>query len=185
MVKIPVLNTAGVEATEVLALNLFSAVNATIGRPLAIGTIYDNDQTSGTPLIRVLDQIVDEAAGQASIVIALDKPEHRQRERQRGDRQRLGAGGIGLRGLATQTLTFTPGEMVKVVTVDLINDTQQRARRILRPAPVLAGRRDAAGHQRAGLHRAQRRGEPPPCRASACRTRAPTSPAPSSSSWSR
>jgi hypothetical protein len=49
VVKIPVLNTAGVEPTEVLTLNLFSAVNATIGRPYAIGTIYDNDQTSGTP----------------------------------------------------------------------------------------------------------------------------------------
>ena len=32
----------------------------------AIGSIYDNDQTSGTPLIRVQDQIIDEAAGQAT-----------------------------------------------------------------------------------------------------------------------
>ena len=32
VVKIPVLNTAGVEPTEVMALNLFSAVNGTIAR---------------------------------------------------------------------------------------------------------------------------------------------------------
>ncbi len=44
VVKIPVLDTAGVEPTEVMTLNLFSAVNATIARPFAIGTIYDNDR---------------------------------------------------------------------------------------------------------------------------------------------
>ena len=74
VVKIPVLDTAGVEPTEVMALNLFSAVNATIGRPHAIGSIYDNDQTSGTPLIRVQDQVVDEASGQVHFVVTLDKP---------------------------------------------------------------------------------------------------------------
>ena len=74
VVKIPVLNTAGVEPTEAMTLNLFSAVNATIAAPRAIGTIYDNDQTSGTPVIRVQDQVVDEASGQVRFVVTLDKP---------------------------------------------------------------------------------------------------------------
>ena len=123
VVKIPVLNTAGVEGTEVLALNLFSAVNATIGRPLAIGTIHDNDQTSGTPLIRVLDQIVDEAAGQASIVIALDKPSTGNVSVNVATANGSALAGSDYASLTGQTLTFTPGEMVKVVTVNLVNDT--------------------------------------------------------------
>ena len=35
IVNIPVLDTAGAEPTEIMALNLFNGVNATIGRPLA------------------------------------------------------------------------------------------------------------------------------------------------------
>ena len=74
VVKIPVLDTAGVEPTEVMTLNLFSAVNATIARPFAIGTIFDNDQASGTPKISVSDGIVDESEPRATFTVTLDKP---------------------------------------------------------------------------------------------------------------
>ena len=128
VVKIPVLNTAGVEPTEVLALNLFSALNATIGRPLAIGTIHDNDQTSGTPLIRVQDQVVDEAAGQVRFVVTLDKPSTGNVSVSYATVNGTALAGSDYTALPTQTLTFTPGEMVKVVTVDLTNDALAEGR---------------------------------------------------------
>ncbi len=128
VVKIPVLDTAGVEPTEVMSLNLFSAVNATIARPFAIGTIYDNDQTSGTPVIRVQDQVVDEAAGQVQFVVTLDKPSTGNVSVNYATVNGTALAGSDYTAPATQTLTFTPGEMVKVVTVDLINDSLAEGR---------------------------------------------------------
>ncbi len=123
VVKIPVLDTAATESTEVMALNLFSAVNGTIGRPLAYGTIYDNDQASGTPVLRVADQVVDEASGQVSFVVTLDKPGTGNVSVNYATVDGSARAGSDYLAQATQTLTFTPGEMVKVVTVDLLNDT--------------------------------------------------------------
>ena len=123
VVKIPVLNTAGIESTEVLGLNLFNAVNATIARPLAYGTIFDNDQTSGTPVIRVADQVVDEASGQVAFIVALDKPSTGNVSVNVATANGSALSGSDYQALPTQTLTFTPGEMVKVVTVGLTNDT--------------------------------------------------------------
>ena len=128
VVKIPVLDTAGVEPTEVMSLNLFSAVNATIARPFAIGTIYDNDQASGTPVIRVQDQVVDEAAGQVQFVVTLDKPSTGNVSVNYATVNGTALAGSDYTAPATQTLTFTPGEMVKVVTVDLINDSLAEGR---------------------------------------------------------
>ncbi|MEP7302521.1 MAG: Calx-beta domain-containing protein [Caldimonas sp.] len=127
VVQIPVLNTAGIEPTEVVGLNLFSAVNATIGRPLAYGTIFDNDRTSGTPVIRVTDQIIDEASGKASVVIALDKPSTGNVSVSVATANGTALSGSDYVALATQTLTFTPGEMVKVVSIDLNDDTANEA----------------------------------------------------------
>ncbi|MEP6501747.1 MAG: Calx-beta domain-containing protein [Betaproteobacteria bacterium] len=127
VVKIPVLDTAGIESTAVMALNLFSAVNATIGRPLAYGTIHDNDQTSGTPVLHVGDQVVDEASGQVSFVITLDKPSTGNVSVNYATVNGTALAGSDYLAQATQTLTFTPGEMTKVVTVDLINDATVEA----------------------------------------------------------
>jgi Ca2+-binding RTX toxin-like protein len=117
------LNTAGVESTEVLGLNLFNAVNATIARPLGIGTIFDNDQASGTPVVRIADQVVDEASGQVAFTVALDKPSTGNVSVNVATANGSAVSGSDYQALPTQTLTFVPGEMVKVVTVGLANDT--------------------------------------------------------------
>ncbi|HEX6704731.1 MAG TPA: Calx-beta domain-containing protein [Albitalea sp.] len=123
VVKIPVLNTAGAEGSEIVALNLLNAVNATIGRPLAYGTIVDNDQASGPPVIRVADQVVDEASGQVSFVVALDRPSTGNVSVNVATANGSATSGADYAAVATQTLTFLPGEMVKVVQVALLNDT--------------------------------------------------------------
>ena len=128
VVKIPVLNTAGAERDEVVALNLFGAVNATIGQPLAYGTIFDNDQPSGTPVIRVVDQVVDEASGQVSFVVALNKPSTGSVNVNVAAVNGTAVAGSDFVAPPTQTLTFLPGEMVKVVDVALINDTAAEGR---------------------------------------------------------
>jgi len=121
-VSIPVLNTAGAEPTEMMALNLFSAVNATIGRPLAYGTIFDNDAPSGTPVVRVADQVVDEASGQVSFVVTLDRPSTGTVSVDVATVNGTALAGSDYTALSTQTLTFAPGQMVKVVNVGLLND---------------------------------------------------------------
>src|SRR4029434_5413744 len=123
VVKIPVLNTAGAEASEVVGLNLFSPVNATIARPLAYGVIVDNDQPSGTPVVRVADQVVDEASGQVSFVVALDRPSTGTVSVSAATVNGSAVAGADYTALATQILTFLPGEVVKVVQGGLLNDT--------------------------------------------------------------
>src|SRR4029450_7652506 len=128
VVKIPVLNTAGAEASEVVGLNLFGPVNATIARPLAYGVIVDHDQPSGTPVVRVADQVVDEASGQVSFVVALDRPSTGIVSVSAATVNGGALAGSDYVALATQTLTFLPGEMVKVVDVGLLNDTAAEGR---------------------------------------------------------
>jgi Ca2+-binding RTX toxin-like protein len=127
VVKIPVLDTAGAERTELMGLNLFNAVNATVARPLAYGTIFDNDQTSGTPVIRVSDQVVDEASGQVDFVVTLDRPSTGIVSVNAATVSGTATAGSDFTA-AAQTLSFLPGEMVKVVSVGLVNDTSAEGR---------------------------------------------------------
>ncbi|HRB98021.1 MAG TPA: Calx-beta domain-containing protein, partial [Nitrosomonas sp.] len=61
-VSVSITNNAIAEAIENFELDLFSAsVNATIVDASALGTIYDNDAPSGTPVVTINDFIVDEA----------------------------------------------------------------------------------------------------------------------------
>src|SRR4029450_6199605 len=128
VVKIAVLDPAGGEPSEVVGLNLFSPVNATIARPLAYGVIVDNDQPSGTPVVRVADQVVDEASGQVSFVVALDRPSTGTVSVSAATVNGSALAGSDYVALATQTLTFAPGETVKVVNVGLLNDTAAEGR---------------------------------------------------------
>jgi hypothetical protein len=128
VVKIPVLDTAGAEPTEAMVLNLFGAVNAQIGAPIAQGVIFDNDAASGTPVVRVLDQVVDEASGQVSFVVALSRPSVGTVSVNVATVNGTAVAGSDFVAPATQTLTFRPGEMVKTVDVALINDTASEGR---------------------------------------------------------
>jgi len=117
-----VLDTAGVEPTEVLTLNLFSAVNATIARAVGTGSIFDNDMTSGTPNISVSDGIVNESEPRATFTVTLDKPSTSQVTVKYATADGNATAGSDYSAQAAQTLVFAPGEVSKSVYVDLRDD---------------------------------------------------------------
>ena len=125
---IPLIGNALLEGTELFTLNLFSPVNSTIATPFARAIVLDNDQPSGTPVVRVSDQTVDEAAGKVSFVVTLDKPSTGVVSVNYATVNGTALAGSDFTALATQTLTFAPGEVSKVVTVNLLNDAVAEGR---------------------------------------------------------
>jgi hypothetical protein len=122
VVVIPVLDDITLERSEIVRLNLFSAVNGVIVDNEGTGTIYDNDTPSGTPVIRVADSVVDEAAGSVTFTIALDRPSTSNVSVNVATANGTALAGSDYSAQAAQTLTFTPGQTVKTLTVALAND---------------------------------------------------------------
>jgi len=127
-VRIPVLDNGTQESTEFLSLNLFSAVNATIGRQYGWGNIVDNDAVPGTPVVRVSDRVVDEAAGTVTFNVTLDKPSTGTVNVDYATANGSATAGSDYVATGTHTLTFVAGEVSKTVTVDLINDSSAEGR---------------------------------------------------------
>ena len=73
-VLVPIIDNAVAEPTESFFFNLFTPTNAAIGNTSAVATIVDNDGVSGTPVMSVRDQVVDEAAGTVTFAVVLDRP---------------------------------------------------------------------------------------------------------------
>ncbi len=119
--SVPIVNNTVFEPTELFWLDLSSAVNAVIKQRYTPALIFDDDGSAGTPGLSVNDVVVDESARTATFFVSLNRPSTGVIS--------LGystADGTAVAGqdyaAAVGTLTFTPGEMVKTVTVDLIND---------------------------------------------------------------
>src|SRR5580765_7355229 len=125
---IPLIGNTLLEATEMFTLNLFNPVNSTIATPFAQAIVYDNDQPSGTPVVRVSDQTVDEASGKVSFVVTLDKPSTGNVSVNYATVNGTALAGSDYTAVAATTLTFAPGEVSKVVTVNLINDSLAEGR---------------------------------------------------------
>ncbi len=123
VVNIPILDNTTAESTEYMTLNLFGAVNGTVARQAGWGTIIDNDGTTGTPVIKVSDQVVDESDGTVTFAIALDRPSTGTVSVNYATLDGTALAGSDYVGQSSHILNFLPGEMVKTVTVDLINDT--------------------------------------------------------------
>jgi Ca2+-binding RTX toxin-like protein len=123
VVNIPVLDNATAESAEYLTLNLFGAVNGTVARQAGWGTIIDNDGTTGTPVLKVSDQVVDESAGTVTFAISLSRPSTGNVSVNYATADGTALAGSDYLAQTSHTLNFLPGEMVKTVTVDLINDT--------------------------------------------------------------
>ena len=116
-----------IEVAERFKLVLSSPTNATLGRE-GYGwiTIIDNNTIKDNPEIHVRDIMVDEAAGTASFEVTLG----RQQGQSAGGTVSVdfstvdGTAKAGSDyGAKSGTLTFLPGESVKTVTVDLLNDS--------------------------------------------------------------
>ena len=118
-VAVALIDDAEVEPEEEFRLALSSPSNATVSVASAIGRIVDNDQL---PSLRVAGGTASEG-GTVGFRVHLSSPASRlvtvvYRTSERT--ARAGADYVEADG----TLTFTPGETVRTVTVDTINDSE-------------------------------------------------------------
>jgi hypothetical protein len=107
---------------------LFIPVNSTIATPFAQADRLDNDQPSGTPVVRVADQTVDEAAGKVSSSSRWTSRAPASSAVNYATSTAPALAGSDFTAVATPTLTFAPGEVSKVVTVNLLNDSLAEGR---------------------------------------------------------
>jgi Ca2+-binding RTX toxin-like protein len=122
-VRVYITHDSLIEANETFNLELYSpSANVNIARAQAVAVIYDNDVPSGKPVVSISDFTIDEAAGQATFVITLDRPSTEtvslHYATQNGTAQ-AGSDYVAVNG----NLNFTPGQVVQTVTVTLTNDT--------------------------------------------------------------
>lgn len=129
VVRLALSEDTDVEGTEVLTLNLSSAVNATIGKPEGSGLLFDNDTLADTlhpANLSVHDVTVDESAGTVSFVVSLDKATSKafSVDYNTGNgTARDGSDFTGVHG----SLSFAAGQTAHTVTVLLNNDTAAEA----------------------------------------------------------
>lgn len=128
-VRLSLVNDTTKEGIERFKFQLSSPNNATLDSPgFSWITIVDNDNVVNTPDIFVGDVVVDEAAGKATFVVTLGGPSvFNQASKSTVTVAYATADGTAAAGsdytARNGTLTFLPGESVKSVTVDLINDS--------------------------------------------------------------
>ena len=113
-------NTAA-EGTEAFWIDLFSPVNAVVPQRYTLAHLYDNDGSTGTPAVVVRDLVVDESAGSATFVVSLSQPSALAVAVDYTTADDSAVAGQDYRA-AAGTLNFAPGEMVKTVSVDLVDD---------------------------------------------------------------
>ncbi len=110
-----------VEALETFQVLLGNPIGAAIAKARGTAVIVDNDTVAATPRISVSDAIVDEATGFVTFVVRLDSaslnPISVDFATQNGS-ARSGSDFVA----TSDTLHFLPGEMVKTVTVEILND---------------------------------------------------------------
>ncbi|RVT52057.1 hypothetical protein ENE75_06205, partial [Rubrivivax albus] len=124
-VVISILNDTSVEGLQSLRLTLSGASGGSIFNGVGTGLIVDNDDVQATPEIYVRDIVVDEKQGTATFMVTLGEAVG-QRSVSTVTVDYATANGSAVAGsdyvAASGTLSFAPGESVKLVTVDLIDD---------------------------------------------------------------
>ena len=153
-VSVALLDDTAAEATEGFWFDLSGAVNATIPQSRVPATIFDNDGTTGTPAISASDVVVDEVTNNtAKFNVWLDRPSLSTvsvNYATANDTATAGADYVAAAG----TLSFAPGEVVKTVTVNLINDSLAETNeyfKLLLSSPVNATIADGVGAGLIGL----------------------------------
>jgi Ca2+-binding RTX toxin-like protein len=122
-VRVTVSNDTDAEAAENFTLSLSSAsANATIARNTATATIIDNDATSGTPVLRVGDAVVDEASGLVQVALTLDRPSLGAVTITYAVQAATAVSGSDFTVFPAGTIGFAPGETAKLVTVGILKD---------------------------------------------------------------
>ncbi|MFO1328796.1 MAG: Calx-beta domain-containing protein [Rubrivivax sp.] len=120
--RVLLVDDAGAEKPEAFWLNLASPVNATLDQASTTATLFDDDGTAGTPALSVGDAIVDESGQRAQFAVWLDRPSLSTVSVDFTTADDTAGAGTDYRSMQG-TLTFAPGEMVRTVEVDLIDDT--------------------------------------------------------------
>ncbi|MCB1967984.1 MAG: hypothetical protein KDI64_18635, partial [Candidatus Accumulibacter sp.] len=122
-VRVTLTDEATVESPEDFFLRLTSAsANATIAREWAMATIIDNDGTTGTPVLRMGDAVVDEASGLVQVAVTLDRPSVGGVTLDYAVRAATATAGTDFTPFSGQTVGFAPGEMTKTIAVGILND---------------------------------------------------------------
>jgi hypothetical protein len=120
-VAMPVIGDSTAEDMERAWIVLDTPVNAVVQQRLTPIFFFDNDATAGVPAISASDPVVDEGAGRATFMVWLNKPSTATVTVGYATADETTSAGIDYRP-ASGTLSFAPGEVVKTVTVDLVND---------------------------------------------------------------
>lgn len=121
VVALPIVDNSTAETAAMMWLDLSSPVNATVPQRLIPAFMFDNDATAGNPGIAVTDVVVDETAGTASFFVWLDKPSVNVVTVNYATADDSAAAGQDFRA-ASGSLSFAPGEVVKTVMVDILDD---------------------------------------------------------------
>ena len=121
------------EATEVFWLNLNSPTNATVAQRWTPAFVFDNDAAAGTPAIHVTAPVVDEGARTADFFVWLSRPSTLPVAVSFSTGDDTAAAGQDYRAVSG-LLSFAPGEMVKTVSVDIIDDAAAEGREVFRLA---------------------------------------------------
>lgn len=110
------------EPPELFWLSLSNAVNATVQQKLTPALIFDNDLVAGKPTVQVTnDPVFDEKAGTATFFVWLDRPSAKA-----VDLTWLASPGTADASdfrVSNGTLSFAPGETVKTVSINLLDDS--------------------------------------------------------------
>lgn len=121
------------ETFETFTLNLANPTSSVISKATAQVGIVDNDTVEATPALYARDVMVDERSGSATVVVMLGGPGGRRST----NTVTAAYGTANTEALAgsdftttSGTLTFTPGQTVKRITVPITDDTDpERAER--------------------------------------------------------
>ena len=121
-VRVALVDDALRENTESFYLNLSSPNNGLIGKSQGTATIIDNDGVTGTPVITISDVLVDEMAGRAVFTLTLDRPSATTVGVNVATLDGTALANTDYQALTVQRVAFAPGEVVKTVVVNLIDD---------------------------------------------------------------
>jgi len=125
-VRVPLIDDTSAEGLETFQLTFSKAVNASLTATYASGIIADND-TVATTLhkgnLTVRDVIVDESAGTASFLVLLDKTASNDFSVAYSTVDGSAKGGSDYSS-STGSVTFSAGEVEKIITVNINDDTE-------------------------------------------------------------
>jgi CSLREA domain-containing protein len=127
-IVVSLLGDALQEPTETLTINLTNAVEASVTRSSATGTIIDDD--GGSPSLTISDATVTESAGSAVFVVSLSAASSSMVSVDFATSNGTAVAGSDY-GPSSGTLTFTQGQVSKDIAVPLLNDG------LLEPAETL------------------------------------------------